>query len=121
VRAHGAAFVRIVFLAAVTAMTIVPAQSETCPRPHDQHGLPLYETLTGKLESSSLSRNGALFVTVKLDEYAAAPVSLGVTDEMYSVIQSLAPGTRIILVAYYGSANSGAAPAYTCIEVVHEQ
>jgi hypothetical protein len=120
VRTHAVAFARIVFFAAVTAMTIVSAESKTCPRPKDQLGRPLYETLTGTLESSGLSRNGTHFAAVKF-EHAAASVSFGVTDKMYAVIQSLAPGTRITLVAYYRSAMSGARPAYTCVEVAPEQ
>jgi hypothetical protein len=103
---------------AAAVLSMKPAHS-ACPRPHDKDGRPLYGTLTGKLVSSG-SRRGGHFVTVK-PEYAAAPFSVSITDEMYAVIQSLSPETSITLVAYYRSAISGARPPYTCIEVVREQ
>jgi hypothetical protein len=109
---------RLVFLAAAAATTI--AFTETCPRPRDKQGRALYETLTGTFQSRSLSQFGGKAITI-LPVNGASPISITVTDKMYDAAESITPGTRINLLAYYRNAMSGARPGYTCLEIAQVQ
>jgi hypothetical protein len=109
---------RLVFLTAAAATTI--AFTETCPRPRDDQGRVLYTTLTGTYQSRSVTRFGGKSITI-LPVNGVSPVSITVTDKMYDEAESITPGTRINLLAYYRNALSGARPGYTCVEVVHKK
>src|ERR1700736_4453393 len=123
VRSHVVPIARIVLLAVLAVMSTAAAASKTCPRPKDQQGRPLYEILTGTVQSSGRPPGGGHFLTLvpmnlKTGQVIGGPVSVSVPDEIYATAQSLAPGTHITLLGYIGHAMSGARPGYTCMEIV---
>jgi hypothetical protein len=86
----------------------------SCPRPVDHNGA-RYQSLTGAYQSRGETRGSGKFLTLAPD--GAAPLSIMVTDGVFSAGRTLRAGARITVVAYVRSSMSGAQPPFSCMEL----
>jgi hypothetical protein len=89
--------------------------TESCPRLYDRHGA-RFQTVTGAFLSRHVTPGGGKFVVIKT-QFAPAPQSEAVTDEVFDALGSVQPGTIITLFSYAVASLSGAQPAYSCVEL----
>ena len=97
------------------ATTPLPT-STACSRPIDRDGRSLYETIRGAFVERLIDPGGAHVIVMKPTE-PAANQSILVTPEVYEAAASVERGWVITLFAYVISADSGAHPPYSCIEL----
>jgi hypothetical protein len=101
---------------AMTSVASATSSSTACARPTDREGRPLYETSRGTFVERVIDAGGAHFIVMRPAE-ASANQSVLVTPEVYEAVARIERGRAITLFGYVISADSGAHPTYSCIEL----
>ena len=91
------------------------APGATCVRPTDQNGRPLAPDCLRQLRPTADRSVRRAHALLKVPSSAAGE-AFPVTRDVYDAVETVRLGTRVTLLAYVGSALSGANPAYSCIE-----
>jgi hypothetical protein len=102
-------------LGAPTSPVVRAAAPSVCPRPSDNEGRPLYETVLGLFIDRRIDPSGAHVLVIK-SVTSAANQGVTVTKDVYDRVASIEDRRSVTLMSYVNSALAGANPVFSCVE-----